>query len=130
LATVYQTGEDYGTLSVLKLPKGMFFMGPEQADAAIDQDSFIAQEIGLWNRLGVEVIRGRTSTLIVEGEVLYVEPIFIRSRQNPVPQLQRVIVVLRGQPHMGRTIEEALKFAIEGGRLDMEERQIRASLEE
>lgn len=118
IVTAYMSGDDYGKLSVLKIPKGMFFMGPEQADAAIDQDPFIAQEIGLWNRLGVEVIRGRTATLVVEGEVLYVEPIFIRSRQNPVPQLQRVVVVLRGKAHMGRTIEEALTFAIEGGRLD------------
>ena len=87
------------------------------APVGIDQDSFIAQQIGLWNRLGVEVIRGNTTMLIVEGEAIYVEPIFIRSRQNPVPQLQRVIVVFRGEPHMGRTVDEALTFAIEGGRL-------------
>ncbi|MDX1540221.1 MAG: UPF0182 family protein, partial [Geminicoccaceae bacterium] len=117
IVTAYQSGEDYGRLSVLKVPKGQFFMGPEQADAAIDQDAFIAQQIGLWNRLGVEVIRGSTSLLVVEGEALYVEPIFIRSRQNPVPQLQRVVVVLRGQAHMGRDLEEALTFAIRGGRL-------------
>ena len=117
IATVYQTGEDYGRLSVLKVPKGEFYLGPEQADAAIDQDPFVAQEIGLWNRLGVQVIRGRTSLLLVKGEALYVEPVFIRSRQNPVPQLQRVIVVFRNKVHMGRTIQEALKFAIEGGRL-------------
>ena len=117
VATVYQTGEDYGRLSVLKIPKGEFYLGPEQADAAIDQDPFVAQEIGLWNRLGVQVIRGRTSLLLVKGEAIYVEPVFIRSRQNPVPQLQRVIVVFRGKVHMGRTIQEALKFAIEGGRL-------------
>jgi len=118
VATVYQTGEDYGKLSVLKVPKGLFLFGPEQADAAIDQDSFIAQEIGLWNRLGVEVIRGRTSNLFVGNELIYVEPIFIRSRQNPVPQLQRVVVLFRGRPHMGRTLEEALTFAVKGGRLD------------
>ena len=116
-ATIYQTGDDYGTKSVLKIPKGHFFMGPEQADATIDQDDYIAQQIGLWNRLGVEVIRGKTSLMVIDEEMIYVEPIFIRSRQNPVPQLQRVIVVFRGKPHMGRTLEEALTFAIEGGRL-------------
>ena len=121
IATAYQTGDGYGQLSVLKIPKGMFFLGAEQADAAIDQDAFIAQEIGLWNRLGVEVIRGRTSLLLVEGEAIYVEPIFIRSRQNPIPQLQRVVVVMRGKPHMGRTLDEALTFAIEGGRLSASE---------
>lgn len=118
IATAYQTGDEYGKLSVLKVPKGEFYPGPEQADATIDQDAFIAQQIGLWNRQGVEVIRGSTSLLVVEDEALYVEPVFIRSRQNPVPQLQRVIVVFRGEAHMGRTMEEALRFAIEGGRLD------------
>lgn len=118
LVTAYQLGEDYGKLSSLKIPKGEFFLGPEQADAAIDQDSFIAQQIGLWNRLGVEVIRGNTTILIVQGEAIYVEPLFIRSRQMPVPQLQRVVVVFRGEAHMGRSIEEALTFAIEGGQLE------------
>jgi hypothetical protein len=120
LATVYQTGEDYGRLSVLKVPKGRFFPGPEQIDSIIDQDAFIAQQISLWNRLDVEVIRGNTTLLVVEGEALYVEPIFIRSRQNPVPQLQRVVVVLRGEAHMGRDMEEALTFAMRGGRLEPE----------
>ena len=119
IVTAYQTGEDYGKLSVLKVPKGQFYMGPEQADAAIDQDAYIAQQIGLWNRLGVEVIRGRTSLMVVEGEALYVEPIFIRSRQNPVPQLQRVIIVFRGKAYMGTTIEEALEYAIEGRSMDV-----------
>jgi hypothetical protein len=114
IAMAYQYGADYGKLAVLKLPKGMFFLGPEQADALIDQDSHIAQQIGLWNRLGVEVIRGRTVNLIVEGELIYAEPIFIRSRQNPVPQLQRVVVVLRGKAFMGRTIEDALTLAYGG----------------
>lgn len=120
IASVYQTGEDYGELSVMKVPKGRFFPGPEQADSAIDQDSFIAQQIGLLNREGVEVIRGNTVLMVVQGEALYVEPIFIRSRQNPVPQLQRVVVVLRGEAHMGRTVEEALRFAVEGGRLSVD----------
>jgi hypothetical protein len=114
IAMAYQFGRDYGRLAVLKLPKGMFFLGPEQADALIDQDSHIAQQIGLWNRMGVEVIRGRTVNLIVDNELIYVEPIFIRSRQNPVPQLQRVIVVVRGKAYMGRTIEEALTLAFRG----------------
>jgi len=114
IAMAYQYGADYGKLAVLKLPKGMFFLGPEQADALIDQDSHIAQQIGLWNRMGVEVIRGRTVNLIVENELIYVEPIFIRSRQNPVPQLQQVVVVVRGKAYMGRTIEDALTFAFRG----------------
>jgi uncharacterized protein len=114
IATAYMNGEDYGKLSILEVPKGKFFPGPEQADSAIDQDAFISQQIGLWTRLGLEVIRGHTTPLVVAGEVLYIEPLFIRSKQNPIPQLKRVIVVLRGQAGMGRNMREALKAAMEG----------------
>lgn len=113
IAMVYQYGRDYGKLSVLKLPKDFYFLGPEQADAIIDQDPVIAQEFGLWNRLGVEVIRGRTSNLIIDGELIYVEPIFIRSRQNPVPKLEKVAVVVRDRAFLGSSLEAALKLAYE-----------------
>jgi uncharacterized protein len=114
LTNAYMTGEDYGKLSVLQVPKGVFYPGPEQADAAIDQDAFIAQQIGFWNRQGLEAIRGHTTPLVIGNEVIYIEPIFTRSKQNRLPQLQRVVVVFRGKPFMGRDLEEALRFAIEG----------------
>jgi uncharacterized membrane protein (UPF0182 family) len=114
IATAYMDGEDYGRLSILQVPKGLFTPGPEQADAAIDQDAFISQQISLWNRLGLDVIRGHTTPLVIGGDVLYVEPLFIKSAQNPVPQLKRVIAVFRGNAGMGTTLEEALRAAVEG----------------
>jgi hypothetical protein len=98
---------------VLQIPKGHYYLGPEQADAAIDQDPIISQQITWWNRLGSQVIRGHTTTLVVDGEVIYVEPLFLRSQQNPVTQLKRVLVVFRGKARMGRTLEEALRLAIQ-----------------
>jgi uncharacterized protein len=112
--TAYQEGRDYGKLSMAVVPKGEFHPGPEQADAAIDQDPFISQQIGFWSRRGLEVIRGHTTPLIVENEMLYVEPLFVRSVQNPVPQLERVIVVFRGDAFMGRDLEDALREALIG----------------
>jgi uncharacterized membrane protein (UPF0182 family) len=115
IATAYMEGSDYGRLSILQVPKGVFVHGPEQADTAIDQDAFISQQIALWSRLGLEVIRGHTTPLVVGRDVLYVEPIFIRSKQTPVPQLKRVAVVFRGEAFMGETMEDALRAAIEPG---------------
>jgi uncharacterized protein len=116
LVTAYQDGldDDYGRLVVLQVPKGEFHFSPEQADAAIDQDAFISQQIGFWNRQGNDTIRGHTTPLLVDGELVYVEPIFSRSQQNPAPQLQRVVVVVRGVPHMGLDLEDALRVALEG----------------
>ncbi len=109
---VYQDGSDYGRIVVLQVPKGHYYLGPEQADAAIDQNPEISQQITLWNRRGADVIRGHTTTLVVDGEVIYVEPLFTRSQQNPVTQLKRVLVVFRGKARMGRTLEEALQQAL------------------
>lgn len=113
---VYQDGDDYGRKIVLQVPKGHFSHGPEQADALIDQDPDVSEQIGWWNRRGAEVIRGHTSTLVMGREVLFVEPLFIRSRQNPVSQLKRVIVVFRGYVQQGATLAEALEGAIEKAR--------------
>lgn len=116
IATAYQDGldGDYGRLVVLQVPKAEFHFSPEQADAAIDQDAYISQQIGFWNREGNQTIRGHTTPLLVGDELIYVEPIFSRSAQNPAPQLQRVVVVVRGRPHIGLDLEDALRVAVEG----------------
>ncbi len=109
---VYQDGDDYGKLMVLRVPKGQYVIGPEQADAAIDQDPDISRQFALWNRRGTEVIRGHTSLMIVGNELLYMEPVFLRSQQNPVTQLKQVIIVFRGKPYMADTLEAALQTAL------------------
>ena len=112
IAMVFQDGADYGKILVLQVPKGHFYLGPEQADAAIDQNPEISQQLTLWNRRGTDVIRGHTTTLVIGNEVIYVEPIFLRSQQNAVTQLKRVVVVFRGRARMGQTLEEALRKAV------------------
>lgn len=107
----YQDPPDYGKLVVLQIPKGQYVIGPEQADAAIDQDPFISQNFSWWNRRGTEVIRGHTTLLPIGKEVLYVEPIFLRSQQNHLPQLKKVVVVFRGRPFMADTLPEAVRAA-------------------
>ncbi len=114
IPTVYMDGEDYGRIVVLQVPKGHYSYGPEQADAAIDQNPEISRMFAWWNRQGMDVIRGHTTTLIIDGEVLFVEPIFLRSMQNPVTQLKQVCVVFRGKAAMAPTLEEALRAAMEG----------------
>jgi uncharacterized membrane protein (UPF0182 family) len=111
---VYQDPPDYGKLAVLEVPKGRYVIGPEQADAAIDQEPYISQNFSWWTRKGLEVIRGHTTPLIVGNELLYIEPIFLRSVQNPVPQLKDVVVVFRGKPFMAPTLEQAVRDAIAG----------------
>lgn len=112
IPVVYQDGDSYGRLISLQIPKGHYFLGPEQADSSIDQEPKISEQISWWNRRGTDVIRGHTTALIIENELIYVEPIFIRSQQNPVTQLKKVIVVFRGEVYMADTLEEALTKSI------------------
>ena len=100
--------------SVLTVPKGMYVPGPEQADAAIDQDPRISQFFAWWSRKGLEVVRGHTTLLPIGDEVIYVEPVFLRSRQLQVTQLKKVVVVYRGRPAMRDTLAEALRAAVAG----------------
>jgi uncharacterized protein len=110
---VYQDGDDYGKLAVLEVPKGQYVVGPEQADAIIDQDPLISEQIALWNRKGTEVIRGHTLLMLIDNELFYIEPLFIRSKQNAITQLKQVAVVFRGKAYMAPTLEEALTLAID-----------------
>src|SRR6185503_10867252 len=80
IPVAYQDGADYGKRVVLTVPKGMYVPGPEQADAAIDQDPLISQFFSWWTRKGMEVVRGHTTLLPIGDEVIYVEPVFLRSR--------------------------------------------------
>ncbi len=112
IPVVYQDGADYGRLVSLQVPKGYYSLGPAQADAAIDQEPAIAQQLSLWSRRGVEVVRGHTTTLVVGNEVIYVEPVFLRSTQRPLTHLEQVVVVFRGKARMAETLEGALRKAI------------------
>jgi uncharacterized membrane protein (UPF0182 family) len=109
IVTVMNGDSRYGELSMQQLEKGSFTTGPEQAESIIDQSADIAQQFGFWNSTGVEVIRGYMTPLIVDNELLYVEPVFIRSAQNPFPQLARVVVVMRDHAVMDDTPEAAIR---------------------
>jgi len=112
IGTVYMDGSDYGRMSFLEIPKGHYVEGPEQAESAIDQDPFISQQTHLWERRGLEIIHGQMLPLIANGELIYVQPWFIRSKQNPLPRLKRIMVVYRGRPNMALTLPTAVRYAV------------------
>lgn len=112
LPIAYQDGDDYGKITMLMVPKGRFFPGPEQADAAIDQNPDISRQLSWWNRMGADVIRGHTMPLIVGREVIYIEPIFLRSQQNRTTQMKAVAAVFRGHARLGPTLEDAIRAAV------------------
>jgi len=110
LVVALQDPGNYGRLLNLRVPQGVFLHGPEQADTLIDDDSQVNQQITLWVRHGSEVVRGHTLLLPVAGDLVYIEPLWIVSLQNQLPQMKLVSVVYRGRTTMATTLPEALRL--------------------
>jgi uncharacterized membrane protein (UPF0182 family) len=110
LVVVLQDPGRYGELYSFRIPQGTFVPGPEQADAMIDADPNVNQQLTLWVRHGAQVIAGHTLLLPVGGDVLYVQPIFVKSTQNAIPQLRLVSVVYKGRVTMASSLEEAIRL--------------------
>ncbi len=110
LVLAFQDPGHYGELLNLRVPQATFVPGPEQADTYIDDDAQVNQQITLWVRHGAEVVRGHTLLLPVRGDILYIEPLWIVSLQNPLPQLKLFSVVYRGRTTMATSLAEAIRL--------------------
>lgn len=101
-------GDHYGQLVVYDFPKNINVYGPMQAEASIDQDANISQQITLWDQHGSTVIRGNLITVPLAGKLLYVEPLFLQASQSSLPEMKRVIVFYEGREAMDTTFGDAL----------------------
>ena len=110
LILALQDPDTYGRLIDLRVPQGEFVPGPEQADTIIDTDSQVNQQIALWIRHASEVIRGHTILLPVKGDLIYIEPLWISSIQNHLPEVKLYSVVYRGRCVMSTSVERAVAY--------------------
>jgi uncharacterized membrane protein (UPF0182 family) len=108
-------GENYGKIRAYTFPRDRLIYGPKQIDARINQDSFISQQLTLWNQRGSEVIRGSLLVIPIEKSLLYVQPLFLAADKNGLPELKRVIVAFGDQVVMEENLELALQRLF-GGR--------------
>jgi uncharacterized membrane protein (UPF0182 family) len=110
LVIALQDPDHYGRLINLRVPQGVFVPGPEQADTIIDTDSQVNQQIALWIRHASEVIRGHTILLPVKGDLIYIEPLWISSIQNPLPEVKLYSVVYKGRCVMATSLQRAIEY--------------------
>jgi len=82
----------YGQLQLVRFPQQRLLLGPQQVSALIEQDPAISYQFGLWNRVGSRLIHGNLLVLPVGNGILYVEPIYLQSKNNDIPTLVRVVV--------------------------------------
>ena len=100
---------NYGKIRAYTFPRDRLIYGPKQIDARINQDSFISQQLTLWNQRGSEVIRGSLLVIPIEKSLLYVQPLFLAADKAALPELKRVIVAFGDQVVMEENLELALQ---------------------
>jgi len=106
---------DYGKLIAYEFPKEKLVYGPFQIEALINQNTYISQQLALWNQMGSRVIRGNLLVIPIETSVLYVSPLYLRAVHGQLPELQRVIAAYGDRVVMKETLAEALSALFEAG---------------
>ena len=101
-------GANYGKLLSFIFPKERLIYGPRQIEARIDQDPLISQQFALWNQSGASVLRGNLLLVPIGESYLYVEPIYLQSRESQLPELARVVVAAGNRIAMEATLEHSL----------------------
>lgn len=96
------------SITVFKFGKDVQVNGPEQIEALTQQHPEISQQFTLWNQAGSTVEMGRMVILPMGNTILYVQPIYIASTKNKMPELTRVIVSIGNEIVMDTTIASAL----------------------
>jgi uncharacterized membrane protein (UPF0182 family) len=101
---------NYGKLLVYTFPRDRLVYGPKQIDARINQNSYISQQLTLWNQRGSEVIRGSMLVIPIEKSLLYVQPLYLAAAdKSGLPELRRVIVAYGDEVVMENNLELALQ---------------------
>jgi uncharacterized protein len=106
---------DYGRLIAYEFPKDKLVYGPFQIEALINQNTYISQQLTLWNQMGSRVIRGTLLVIPIENSILYVSPLYLRAEHGQLPELQRVIAAYGDQVVMKETLAEALAALFDAG---------------
>jgi uncharacterized protein len=110
--------DDYGKLTVLRLPTATQTPGPQQVQQLFRTTQEISSLVTLaTNQGGSRVIFGNLLTLPVNDGLLYVEPFYIQGATtsstsgSSFPQLNRVLVWYAGRVGVGTTLTQALTRA-------------------
>ncbi len=108
-ASVSSDEQDYGTIRVLRLPRGVTIDGPGQVVNQFLSNRQVADSLFALQRNG-KVTFGNLLTLPVADGLLYVQPVFVQASAgaNAFPTLQQVIVSFGSQTVSRPTLGGAL----------------------
>jgi uncharacterized membrane protein (UPF0182 family) len=95
-------------ITIFKFGKDVQVNGPEQIEALTQQHPEISEQFTLWDQSGSRVEMGRMIILPMGSTILYVQPIYIASTKNKMPELTRVIASIGNEIVMDKTLASAL----------------------
>ena len=101
--------EHYGEMLVYRFPKQSLVYGPQQIESRINQDPEISRQLSLWDQRGSRVILGTLLVIPIENNLLYVQPLYLKSETGQIPELKRVIVAYGHRIAMAETLDKALR---------------------
>ncbi|MGC4109722.1 MAG: UPF0182 family protein [Nocardioides sp.] len=107
-------GPDYGKFTLLQFPTQTQVESPSQIQNDIESDTAVARALTLQRGGSSKVVLGNLLTIPLDGQVLYVEPVYTQTQGgSSFPILRHVIAVYgNGQPSFKPTLEAALQDAI------------------
>lgn len=104
--------DSYGKMTLLVLPTSSGVLGPTQAQAAMNSNPTVSEQLNLLKRGNSDVINGNLLTLPVGGGLLYVQPVYVQSSKAgsgaQYPVLQMVVVSFGKKIGFAPTLDEAL----------------------
>jgi uncharacterized membrane protein (UPF0182 family) len=100
--------DDYGNLQVFATPRDSPVNGPSLVAAQIDATATVSAQISLLNQNGSSALLGNVLMIPIADSLLYIQPLYVQSSRNPVPELQDVIAVYGKTVAMKSTLSGAL----------------------
>ncbi|MEU9032923.1 UPF0182 family protein [Streptomyces sp. NPDC048383] len=99
---------DYGKIRILKMPTSKPPDGPGQVQSKFQSEPKIAESIRLLRGGDSEIEYGNLLAVPLDGGMLYVEPVYVRSSGLKYPLLRKVLVTYGGQTAFEDTLDKAL----------------------
>jgi hypothetical protein len=102
--------DNYGQLTSYETPPTEQVDGPQLVAGTIGSDDVVRDQAQRLCQSGSSRCRYGNLVLVpIEDSLLYVQPFYIVSEQNPVPLLRQVIVAYGGEVAVGDSLREALE---------------------
>jgi len=101
--------DNYGKMTVLRLPTKSNIQGPEQIANIFNTTAVISKDITQLSGAGSAVIHGNLLTVPIGDSFLYVEPLYVQGTSGVgFPTLQRVLVVFGDKVGYATNLADAL----------------------